>query len=585
MGLEEIFQHQHAEKHKARHRQQTVSGSYGMAASAIKEATDAGERILEDGGNAIDAIIAIQLALAAVEGMNTGIGASGFIVIYGSQRNETKVINGHSQAPAAVEPDQFLTEDGEAMTLEKRSISPKAIGVPGIMKAMELAHEQYGSLPLERLTGPAIKLAEEEYRVNFLWERTIDSFHERMGEEAKKIFMPNGRALKEGDLVKQPDLAKSLKLIRDEGFKTVYEGELADAIIDTIQDHGGLMVKKDLQTYEAAIGDPFWGSYKDFEFAFPAPPNGGGFAVAQLLKILEPLDISQYGPHSWEKYHLIAEAMRLSMADQQAFIGDPDFSDIPMEGLFHPDYIEKRRNLISLKSRIEKAEPGDPWSYQDGEAKVQIQRESNETGMDTTHFTAVDRWGNIAACTSSIERIFGSGIIVPGYGFLLNNDLTDFKPEPGGGTANELGAHKQAVSSKTPTIVFHGGKPFFTLGSPGAATIVASVAQVILNVLEYKMDLGRAIAEPRIYNTPDLAVQWEDGINDEAMEKLEDLGYEVDRSYKSVTADFRIGDVQAILIDQLNGMIYGAADSPRPGAAKGVTEAPAQEITKDELSK
>lgn len=264
--------------------------------------------------------------------------------------------------------------------------------------------------------------------------------------------------------------------------------------------------------------------------------------------------------------------MRLTLSDKQAYLGDPNFVDIPMEGLFHPVYIEERRKLINFESRLEQVNPGDPWQYQEGEPNRQLRRESTETDMETTHFTAVDRWGNVAACTSSIERIFGSGIMVPGYGFLLNNDLTDFNPEPG--RINEPNAHKFAVSSKTPAIVFHNGKPFFTLGSPGATTIVASVLQVLLNVLEYKMDLKKAITEPRIYITPDLSVQWEDGINAEAMEKLKELGYELDRSYKSVTADTRVGDVQAILLDPSSGKMYGAADSPRPGEAAGLTRPP-----------
>ena len=568
MGLNKIFQNQKAIKSESH--EQTASADFGMATSAIKEATEAGEQVLKDGGNALDAIIAIQFALAAVEGMNTGIGAGGFLIYHASQKKETKVIHGHSEAPSAVTPDLFVNKEGEAIPFNERSTSAKASGVPGLMKAMELAHERYGSMPLERLINPAIKLAEEEYRVNSLWERTIEQFQERMGEEAKKIYLPNDVPLKEGDKIKQPDLARTLKIIRNKGFSSVYEGEIADAIIQTIQEHGGLMTKEDLRRYRATIEGPLWSSYKEFDFAFPAPPNVGGFTVAQLLKILQPFEISQYHPHSWEKYHLLGEAMRLTLSDKQAYLGDPDFVDIPMEGLFHPAYIEERRKLINFKSRMEQADFGDPWKYQEGEPNRQLRRESNETGMETTHFTAVDRWGNIAACTSSIERIFGSGLMVLGYGFLLNNDLTDFNPEPG--TINEPNAHKLAISSKTPTIVFHEGKPFFTLGSPGATTIVASVLQVLLNVLEYKMDLKEAIAEPRIYITPDLSVQWEDGINKEAIEKLTELGYELDRSYKSVTADTRVGDVQAILIDPVSGKIYGAVDSPRPGEAAGLTK-------------
>lgn len=570
MKLNDIFQNQKSDKHEAQ--QQTANSSYGMAASAAAEATEAGEQVLKDGGTAVDALIAMQFALAAVEGINTGIGASGFLVYYDSEKNETKVINGHSQAPAVVTPDLFLDDDRNVIPFDERSTSAHAIGVPGIMKLLETAHERYGTMPLDRLINPAIKLAEEEYRANALWERTIEQFRYRMGEEAKKVFMPNGNPLKEGDTIRQPDLAKAFKTIRDEGFESVYKGEIADAIVAAVQDLGGQMTKEDLLDYQVIIEEPLWSSYGEFNFAFPVPPDGGGFAVAQILKLLEPLNISQYAPNAWEKYFLLAEAMRLTLADLEAYIGDPDFVNMPLEGLLHPDYLEERRSRINFEQRSEQLGYGNPWKYQDGKPNRLIRQESTEHGMETTHFTAVDRWGNVAACTSSIERMFGTGIMVPGYGFLLNNDLTDFSPRPGG--VNEPEGGKRPVSSKAPAIGFHDGKPFFTLGSPGGFTIVASVLQVLLNVVEYKMDLKKAIAEPRIYISPDLSVQWEDGIDEAAKEQLNKRGYKVNEGYKSKTSDSRIGDVQAILINPSNGEMYGAADSPRPGMAGGPEKPP-----------
>ncbi|AQQ54842.1 gamma-glutamyltransferase [Planococcus lenghuensis] len=570
MGLDKIFQNQKSGKREAH--QQTASGSYGMAASASAEATKAGEQVLRDGGNAADALIAMQFALTSTEGINTGIGASGFLTYYDSEQSETKVMNGHSKAPAAVTSDLFLDEDRNVIPFDERSTSPQAIGVPGIMKLMETAHKRYGTMPLDRLIDPAIKLAEKGYRVNALWERTIEQFRYRMGEEARKVFMPNGNPLKEGDTVKQPDLANALKIIRDKGFESVYEGEIADAIVAAVQDLGGQMTKKDLLDYQVIVEEPLWSGYREFNFAFPVPPDGGGFAVAQLLKLLEPFNIDQYDPRAWEKYFLLAEAMRLTQSDLAAYIGDPDFVSIPLEGLLHPDYLEERQSLINFKYRSERMEFGDPWKYQDGKPNRLIRQESAEQGMETTHFTAVDCWGNVAACTSSIERMFGTGIMVPGYGFLLNNDLTDFSPKPGG--ANEPDGSKRPVSSKSPTIGFHDGKPFFTLGSPGGFTIIASVLQVLLNVVDHKMDLKEAIAEPRIYISADLSVQWEDGIAEAAKEKLNSIGYKVDTGYKVKTSDSRIGDVQAILINPSTGYMYGAADSPRPGMAGGPEELP-----------
>lgn len=566
MELHEIFNNQRPGGDDAR--QQTASGAYGMAASAVKEATEVGEQVLQDGGNAFDAIIAIQFALAVVEGMNTGIGSSGFLTLYNSEQDETKVINGHSEAPAAVAPDLFLDQKGEVPPFMKRSIHPKAIGIPGMMRAMEATHERYGTMPLERLIDPAIRLA-EEFRVNALWERAIEMAHFRLGKEAKKIFMPDGVPLVEGDIARQTDLVKTLKIIQDEGFGAVYAGEIADAIISTVQNQGGLMTKEDLKGYRASIDEPLWSSYKGVDLALPAPPNGGGFSVAQLLKLLEPLNISQYDSRSWKKYHLLSEVMHMTLADKEAHIGDPKFIDIPLEGLLHKDYVKERRQLINFEHHDGEIGHGNPWKYQTGEPNRLIRQDPAETGQETTHFTVADRWGNVAACTSSLERIFGSGIMVSGYGILLNNDLTDFNPVPGG--ANEPNGNKQPVSSKSPTIVFKDGKPFFTLGSPGGQTIVASVLQVLLNVLDFKMDLKQAIQEPRIYNNPEQAVQVEEGITEEARERLEEAGLKVEAAKR---VDFRIGDVQAILINPADGKLYGAADSSRPGAANGLTDPP-----------
>lgn len=570
MSIQEIFKNQKTAGHASYY--ETVKGHYGMVACPIKEAAEAGEKVLEDGGNAIDAIIAMQFALCSVEGMNTGIGAGGFILYYDSENNETKAIHGHTRAPAATTPEVFYNSEGNLMPFDERTMSPKSVGVPGVMKMMELALEKYGSMSLDRLIDPAIKLAEEEYRVNSLWDRTIDIFKERLGEEAKKVFVPNGEPLKEGDMVRQPDLAKALKAIKKEGFSSLYEGELADAIIDTLQKYGGIMTKEDLQNYEASIEEPFWSSYKGYDLAFPGPPNGGGIAVSQILKILEPFNISQYGVRSWEKYHLVAEATRLALADQQTYLGDPGFTDIPLEGLFNEEYLKERGNIINFDKRWEEINAGDPWNYQEGTPSQPVKKDNSKKGMDTTHFTVIDQWGNIASCTTSLERIFGCGIMVEGYGFLLNNDITDFNPEPG--TANEPNSNKCAVSSKSPTIVYHEGKPFFTLGSPGGPTIVGSVAQVLLHVLDYQMDLKEAVAERRIFNNPDVSWEWEDGIEDEIMAKLRDLGYKLDQGFKEVAADNRLGDVQAILVDPSSGKLYGTNDAPRPGAAIGLKKPP-----------
>ncbi|MFC3420369.1 gamma-glutamyltransferase [Salinicoccus hispanicus] len=568
-NIEDIFEVQ-KQHYSTENQIEGDEGSYGMVASAIEEATHAGNQMLEQGGNAFDALIAVQLALAAVEGMNTGIGAGGFIVCYDSEDQETKVINAHSRSPAELEPEHFLDENGEVIPFDVRSTHGTSIGVPGIMKGLLHLHENYATLPLATLIDPAIRLAESDFRVNSLWERTLELFSHRLGEEARKKFMPDGKLLKEGDTIVQPELANTLKIIRDEGFDSVYEGRIADAIVDAVKEQDGVMTHQDLINYHVKIEEPLWSSYKGFDIAMPPPPSGGGIAVAQQLKILEELNISQYDPHSPEKYHLLAQTMQLALADKNTHIGDSDFHELPIGGLLHPEYINERRAQISTEDRAQTYMHGDPWKYQEGRDGVsEVDRYVDNEGFETTHFTAVDQWGNVASCTSSIERIYGSGIMVPGYGFIMNNDLTDFEAEPD--QVNEPNGHKYPTSSKCPTILFHEGRPFFTLGSPGAQTIVASVVQTIINIIDYNMSLNEAISEPRVYVTRDLETQWQDGLEDDVLEALKKMGYHFDQSFKEQTADTRIGDVQAIMIDHSdNHKLYGAADSPRPGGAEGI---------------
>lgn len=546
------------------------TGYYGMVSSAVEEATDAGNEMLKLGGNAFDAIIAVQLALAVVEGMNTGIGSGGFILCHDYKNKDTKVVNAHPTAPAALRPDCFIDENGKEIPFDERSTHGTAVGIPSIMKGLKYVHENYATLPIETLIDPAIRLAESEVRVHSLWERTLELFEHRLGKEAREKFVPDGVKLKEGDTIRQTELANTLKTIRDNGFDDVYKGEIADAIIETVKEQGGIMNHQDLINYDVRIENPLWSSYKGFDIALPVPPSAGGIGVALQLKILEQLDISKYEPHSSEKYHLMAQTLQLALADDNKYIEDTRFSPAPLDGLLHDDYIKERMQQISVERDAEKKTAGNPWQYQKGGHSESEQLSSSEKeGMETTHFTAVDQWGNVAACTTSIERIYGSGIMVPGHGFLLNNHLTDFSTEPG--SMNEPNGNKYPKSSKSPTILFHEGKPFFTLGSPGAATIIASVVQTIVNVIDYNMPIDDAIKDPRVYVMPDLSKQWEDGLDDSVLKELSDLGYQFDQSFREETADTRIGDVQAILIDHANDRrLYGGADFPRPGDAEGL---------------
>ncbi|MCM3666713.1 gamma-glutamyltransferase [Mesobacillus subterraneus] len=554
-----IFQNQKSTKNDEE--EQRGFGENGMVASAVREATEVGAEVLKQGGNAMDALVAVQFALSVVEIFNTGIGANGFIIYYDNNKKETKIISGHSKAPSAVKKDMFIQKDGSVVPYFQRSTHPTAVAVPGIMKAMDTALKEFGTMPLDRLIEPAVQLAEKGFRVNWQWDQAIEILKVRMGEEAKAFFIPEGIPRVEGEWVTNEDLAKTLRILQKEGIRAIYEGEIGDAIVDTLQKMGGIMTKEDLSNYQVKIENPVTGSYKGYDLAAPPPPSAGGVTLIQILKILEGFKLEQYEISSWEKYYLLAETMRLAFSDKLAYMTDPAFEDIPEKGLLDPEYIKKRQKMIDWISRNADIDCGNPWEYQ-GESKSKGEVKAFKTGGETTHFTAVDKWGNVAACTSSIEHVMGSGIMVPGCGFLLNNDLTDFYPEPG--HINSIEANKFPVSTKTPTIIYRDGKPFMTLGSPGGPTIIASVAQTLINIIDYHMDLKDAIEEPRIYNSTGPFIWWEEGMKEDAKIKLEDMGFEFLERAKP------IGNVQAILIDQDQGRLFGAADSSRPGAAIGL---------------
>ncbi|GIN72785.1 gamma-glutamyltranspeptidase [Bacillus sp. J14TS2] len=556
MDIREIFQQQKTADIKMG--EQRAIGDFGMAVSATKESSEIGAQVLRAGGNAVDAIVAMQFALSVSEPFNTGLGASGFLLVYNQHSGTTQVINGHSKAPEHLSPDMCLDEKGKIIPFFERTVNANFIGIPGILKAMEKANDIYGTMSLAQLIEPSTQLAEEGMEVNWLWERALDMYGDRVGQTARSLFYPDGTPLKKGKMVKNKELAHSLRIIQEKGIGAFYNGEIGEAIIQLIHDKKGCMTKEDLRNYRAEIQNPIIGDYKGLQVATPGPPNGAGVSLLQLLKILEMVKIEQYDRNSWEKHFLLAEAMRIVFTDKLTYMGDPDFFNIPVNGLLHPKYIAERVKLINFDRMNQGVDFGNPWKYEENDSYQELR------GGETTHFTAVDRWGNIAACTSSLEHYFGSGIMVPGHGFLLNNDLTDFYPTEE--SVNDLQADKYPVSTKCPTIIFHDDKPVMTLGSPGGPTIVASVAQVMINVLDYKMDLKEAIEQPRIYNSTTPKIICDERLEEKVKNKLCNMGFEL------LSTDIVIGNVQAILLDRDNNQMYGAADSSRPGAAIGVWE-------------
>ncbi|WP_026693004.1 gamma-glutamyltransferase [Peribacillus kribbensis] len=541
-------------------------GTDGMVATAHPLASKAGADILKKGGNAVDAAIAIQFALNVVEPMMSGIGGGGFMMVYDAKTKKTSIIDSRERAPSGARPNMFLDEKGQPIPFEERVESGTSVGVPGTLKGLEEAHDKWGSKPMAQLVSPAINLAEKGFNIDSVLAKSIADSKDKLSKSAaKNVFLRGGKPLKEGDRLVQKDLAKTFKLIRAQGSDALYHGEAGRKLAKTVQDKGGSMKFSDLNKYDVTVDQPIWGDYKGYKIASMPPPSSGGVFLLQMLKILDDFHLSQYGVRSWQKYHLLAETMHLSYADRAAYAGDPEFVNIPLKGLLDPRYIKERQSLISMDHSAKTVKAGDPWKYETSNPDYAVvpQNDDKKIGQ-TTHFTVADKWGNVVSYTTTIEQVFGSGIMVPGYGFMLNNELTDFDAVPGG--ANGVEPNKRPLSSMTPTIVFENNKPVLTVGSPGGPTIIASVLQTILHSLEYNMELKAAVEEPRIYTNKPGSYLREKGISPDTISMLNKMGHAFG------TDEAEIGNVQSILINQKEGYFKGVADSSRNGAAIGVND-------------
>ncbi|MFY0759580.1 gamma-glutamyltransferase [Metabacillus dongyingensis] len=539
-------------------------GRDGMVTTAHPLASKIGADVLKKGGNAIDAAVAIQYALNVTEPMMSGIGGGGFMMVYDGKTEETTIINSRERAPAGAAPDMFLDENGVPIPFSERYKGGTAVGVPGTLKGLETALDMWGTRSMKELISPSIQLAEKGFKIDSVLAAAIsDNADTLSATAAKDVFLPKGTPLKEGDKLVQKDLAKTFKLIRSKGTDAFYKGEIGQALAGTVQDFGGSMTPDDLKRYNVTIDEPIWGEYQGYKIASMPPPSSGGVFLLQMLKILDDFNLSQYDVRSAEKYHLLAEAMHLAYADRAAYAGDPEFVDVPVDGLLHPDYIAKRQQMISLDTVNPNPQAGDPWNYEEGTADYEqtVQPNDRQYG-ETTHFSVTDKWGNVVSYTTTIEQVFGTGIMVPGYGLMLNNELTDFDAVPGG--ANEVQPNKRPLSSMTPTIVFEDDKPVLTVGSPGGPTIITSVLQTILHTIEYDMELKAAVEEPRIYTNNLNSYRFENGISSDLIARLNQMGHWFG------TNPVVIGNVQSILIDNEKGTFKGVADSSRNGAAIGV---------------
>ncbi|MFF2288090.1 gamma-glutamyltransferase [Peribacillus butanolivorans] len=537
----------------------------GIVSVSHPLAAEAGIKILKQGGNAVDAAAAIQLSLNVVEPMMSGIGGGGFIMIYNKKENKITMLDSREMAPQNVTPELFLDEKGKPIPFSKRHTSGKAVAVPGTLMGVETALEKYGTLKLSQVMDPAIKQAEKGVKVNWATAQYIGENVKKLenNQEAAKVFVPNGKPLEEGDTLVQPNLAKTLKLIKKQGSNVFYKGEIGEALTKEVQKREGTMTTEDLENYVVKEREPIKSEYRGYEVVGAASPSSGSLTVQQILELMEGFDVQKMGANSPEYLHYLTEAMHLAFADRAAYMADEDFYDVPTKGLLDEDYIKERRKLINPNRSTADVKEGDPWKYEGTEptSMEKVKEEKTPIGQ-TTHFSVMDKWGNMVAYTTTIEQVFGSGIMVPDYGFMLNNEMTDFDATPGG--VNQVEPRKRPRSSMSPTFVLKDGNPFMAIGSPGGATIIASVSETIMNVLDHQMLIQDAILAPRIYSAGYPTVRWEPGIEQNTRLELMAKGHVYEEKPQ------HIGNVQAVIFDYEKGKMYGGADNTREGTVQGV---------------
>ncbi|WP_437967110.1 gamma-glutamyltransferase [Sorangium sp. So ce260] len=538
----------------------------GVVAVNDPLAAEVGANILEQGGNAIDAAVAMAFAMNVVEPLASGIGGGGFMVVHLAESGETLALDFREKAPAASEADML---DGRSFT--QVSTSGISVGVPGAVLGLATALEAWGTFTLAETLDPAIQLAETGVPVSAFVAENAGSSRTALQPETSAIFRrPDGTPLEAGDILVQPDLARTFELIAAQGPSVFYEGEIAEAIVDAQRraryaGGEGRMTLDDLALYDVVLRTPVIDEYRGFTVASMPSPSSGGLTMIQILKMLERFPVGSerrgFGFGETRTLHVMIEGMRLAFADRAVWMGDDDFVPVPAAGLLADPYVATRSAMISETTRMATPAAGDPLPF-NGRSPAPPLAPSDQEEGSTTHFSVVDARGNVVSCTVTIEQLWGTGITVPGYGFLLNNELTDFnrQPAPAPGT-NNVAPFKRPRSSITPTLLFKRGEPFAALGSPGGATIINSVLQVTMNLLDHGMTLQQAVDAPRISITsPAGEVTVEPGFEQASLDGLADLGHPL--------TEGEIGAVNAVLIDLRSGKQYGAGD-PRRGGAVG----------------
>ena len=532
-----------------------VAARRGMVVSSDPLATQAGVEILQAGGNAVDAAVAVGFALAVTYPFAGNIGGGGFMMVR-MAGEQPAMIDYREEAPGHATQDMYLDKQGNVIP-NASIVGALSVGVPGTVAGLATAEQKYGQLGLARVMEPAIRLATDGFPVSYSLSQSLKSHQALLSKftGSRRIYLRNGNLYQPGEIFRQPDLARTLKQIALHGPNAFYLGPVAKYIVDTMKEYNGIITAEDLARYRAIVRQPLVGQFRGYEILAPPPPSSGGVALIEMLNILDPLELGP--PNSYDSMHLIVEAMRRAYADRAAYMGDTDFVSVPVAGLTSVKYADELRKEI-LKSKPDApVKAGNPAPFE---------------GSNTTHFSVVDAQGNAVSNTYTLNNGYGSGVTVDAAGFLLNDEMDDFTSKPGTpnmfgliqSEANAIGPHKRPLSSMTPVIVLQDNAVRLVLGSPGGGTIINTVLQVLLNVVVYHMDVLQAVVAPRFHDQwmPDQITYEKWGFSADTLDKLKKAGYKLNETDS-------LGECEAIEVDPATGWRFGAADPRGAGKAEG----------------
>ena len=532
-----------------------ATGSQAMAVASKYEVSQVGAEILKKGGNAVDAAVAMGFALGVCEPFTSGLGGGGLATIHTAE-GENYFIDFREVAPAAATLDLYVDANGESNGNTRSG--GLASGVPGEVAGLLYMLDNYGTMSRQEVMEPAIRIATEGFTVSQYCANAIADAYEtalQFPEMQKVYWDENGLPYEAGDVITNPDLAKTLQKIADEGADAFYTGEVAQAVVDSLAEYDGVMTLEDLANYEAQAITPVTGEYRGYQIISSPPPSSGGTHLIEILNILENFDVGALEVNSPEYCHLFAETFKLAFADRAQYMADTAFTDVPLGGLTSQDYADLRAKSINLDTAMEVAAPDDPSPYEH---------------TDTTHFSIADADGNCVAITKTINYYFGSGVMVKGCGFMMNNQMDDFSTDAE--SVNKVEPGKKPLSSMSPTVVLkEDGSPFMVLGTPGGSRIFSGVAEVISRVIDHKMDLKTAVCVPKIWNCSNknnfqyekaLKGYEEYAVTEETAAALTEMGHGEIKTAAS-------GAMQSIMFME-DGTLYGIGDPRQDGKAVGV---------------